>query len=108
MTYTPKTATFYSNYRIEVAPQDLSFYNYKRPEEGHKSMMRALEELRIAANRHLEYHDGISSHFDRKVCCQFCGEPWDDATDGDGVPWCCGEAQSDYETQTGKTIRKGL
>lgn len=105
MTYTPKTQTIYSNYRIEVAPQELRFYNYKRPEEKHKSMMRALEELRIAANRHLEHHDGISSHYDRVVCCQFCGEPWDGAVDDDGVPCCCAEAVSDYEAQTGLTIQ---
>ena len=104
MTYTPKMQTTYSNYRIEVAPQELSFYNYKRPEENHKSMMRALEDLRIAANRHLD-HDGISSHFDREVCCQFCETPWEDAIDDDGVPWCCNEAQSDYEAQTGRTIQ---
>ena len=65
MTYTPKTQTIYSNYRIE--------------------------------------HDDISSHFDRKVCCQFCGEPWNTAVDYAGVPLCCAEAQSDYEVQTGLT-----
>lgn len=107
MTYTPKTQTIYSNYRIEVALQDPWYYNenYKTPEEKHRSMTRDLEDLRIAANRHLDGHDGISSHFDREVYCQFCECPWDDAVDDDGVPWCCAKAQSDYETQMGLTIQ---
>lgn len=107
MPYTPKTQTIYSNYRIEVVLQDPWFYNHKTPDEKHASMLRDLEDLRIAANRHLEYHDGIGSHYDREVCCQFCGETWDDAVDDDGVPWCCNKAQSDYEAQTGLTIQDG-
>lgn len=107
MPYTPRTQTIYSNYRIEVALQDPRFYNDKTPEQKHLYMTRDLENLRIAANRHLEYHDGVSSHFDREVCCQFCGETWDDSVDDDGVPWCCQEAQSDYEAQTGLTIQGG-
>lgn len=106
MTYTPKTQTFYSNYRIEVAPPEPWLHSHKRLEEKHKSMMRELENLRIAANRHLD-HDGISSHFDREVCCQFCETPWEEAIDDDGVPWCCNKAQSDYEAQTGRTIQDG-
>lgn len=107
MSYIPKTQTIYSNYRIEVALQDPWFYNenYKTPEEKHLSMTRDLEDLRIAASRHLEAHDGISSHFDREVCCQFCGEPWDGAVGDDGVPCCCPEALSDYEAQTGITVQ---
>lgn len=105
MTYTPKTKTIYSNYRIEVVLRDPWFYKHKTPEQKHLSMTRDLDDLRIAANRYLEYHDGISSHYDREVCCQFCGETWGDAVDDDGVPWCCQEAQSDYEAQTGLTIQ---
>lgn len=105
MTYTPKTQTTYSNYRVEVVLQDPWFYNHKTPEEKHASMTRDLEDLRVAANRHLEHHDGISSHFDREVCCQFCETPWEEAIDDDGVPWCCNKAQSDYEAQTGRTIQ---
>lgn len=105
MTYTPKTQTIYSNYRIEVVLRDPWFYKHETPEQKHLSMTRDLEDLRIAANRHLEHHDGISSHFDREVCCQFCGEPWDGAVDDDGVPCCCTEAVSDYEAQTGLPIQ---
>lgn len=105
MNYTPKTQTIYSNYRIEVVPQKPWFRSHKTPEEKHVSMRRELENLRIAASRHLEHHDGISSHFDREVCCQFCGELWETAIDNDGVPCCCDEAVNDYEAQTGRTIR---
>lgn len=107
MSYIPKTQTIYSNYRIEVALRDPWFYNenYKTHEEKHLCMTRDLEDLRIAASRHLEAHDGISSHFDREVCCQFCGEPWDGAVGDDGVPCCCPEALSDYEAQTGITVQ---
>lgn len=107
MPYTPKTQTIYSNYRIEVQLENPWFYNHKTPEENHVSMLRDLEDLRIAANRHLEYHAGISSHYDREVSCKFCGDTWDDAVDDDGVPWCCQEAQDDYEAQTGLTIQDG-
>lgn len=102
MTYTPKTQTIYSNYRIEVVPQEPWFHSRKTPEEKHTSMMRELQDLRIAATRHLEHHDGISSYFDREVCCLFCGEPWEGAIDDDGVPWCCAEATDDYVAQTGR------
>lgn len=105
MTYTPKTQAIYSNYRIEVELEDPWFYNHKTPDEKHRSMTRDLEDLRSAAIRHLEYHAGISSHFDRKVCCQFCGENWEGAVDEDGIPCCCEEAQNDYTVQTGLTIR---
>lgn len=105
MTYTPKTQTIYSNYRIEVELETPWSYNHKTPEEKHASMLRDLAHLNSAAWRHLDNHDGISSHFDREVCCQFCGETWDDTVDDDGVPWCCNKAQSDYEAQTGRTIQ---
>lgn len=105
MTYTPKTQTIYSNYRIEVALQEQRSCNHKTPEEKHLSMIRDLEALRIAVTRHLEHHDGISSHFDREICCQFCGESWAPAVDDNGVPWCCNKAMLDYEAQTGLTIQ---
>ena len=104
MPYKPKTQTIYSNYRIEVELETPWFYNHKTPEEKHAYMMGDLQDLRNAANRHLEHHASISSHYDREVSCQFCGENWDFATDDDGIPWCCTEAQSDYEAQTGLTI----
>ncbi len=107
MPYTPKTQTIYSNYRIEVDLEPTRFHGHNTPEEDHVYMMRELQDLRIAANRHLEHHGGISSHYDREVRCQFCGENWDFAADDEGVPWCCAKAQSDYETQTGLTIPQG-
>ena len=107
MTYTPKTQTIYSNYRIEAALEDPWFYNHKTPEEKHTYMTRELEKFRIVATHSLEDHNGISSHFDREVYCQFCGTPWEEAIDDDGVPWCCNKAQSDYEAQTGRTIQDG-
>ena len=103
--YTPRTVTTYSNYRIEVAPPEPWLHSHKTPEEKHKSMMRELENLNSAAWRHLDSHDGISSHYDREVSCQFCGENWDFATDDDGVPCCCTEAMCDYEAQTGLTVQ---
>ena len=101
MAYTPKTQTIYSNYRIEVAPQEPWLYNFKTPEEKHTSMMQDLGNLRIAASRHLD-HGGVRSLYDLEVFCQFCGEPWDGAVDDEGVPWCCAEAMDDYVAQTGR------
>lgn len=107
MPYTPKTQTIYSNYRIEVELEPTRFYGPNTPEENHAYMMRELQDLRITIRRRLGYHTGISTHYDREVCCQFCGENWDFATDDAGVPCCCTEAVNDYEAQTGRTIQDG-
>lgn len=107
MTYTPKTQTIYSNYRIEVELENPWFYNHKTPEEKHASMLRELERLRISAICNIEHHGSIRTKFDHEVRCQFCGTPWEEAIDDEGVPWCCSKAQSDYEAQTGLIIQDG-
>jgi hypothetical protein len=70
----------YSNWRVEVFPEEPFYFRRKTNEEQHKYMLNEIGDLQKQIKRHVD-SAGAVVRFDTGFTCEHCGSNWTEDSD---------------------------